>query len=907
MGFLKKLMGDSSTKEIKKTLPIQKKVLALEEEYRKKSDSELREMTDKLKKRYEAGETLDDLLPEAFATCIEASERVLGMRHYPVQIIGGIVLHKGGIAEMKTGEGKTLVATLPAYLNALTGKGVHIVTVNDYLAKRDSEWMGKVYRFLGLDVGLIVNGLDNGMRRKAYSADITYGTNNEFGFDYLRDNMVLYKKDKVQRGHFYCIVDEVDSILIDEARTPLIISGMGTESTDLYKQANRFVSELVMTKVTELDEKEEYETVADGDYVVDEKAKTAVLTQSGVKKAEAYFNLDNLMDGDNTTLLHHINQAIKAHGVMHNDIDYVVKDGEILIVDEFTGRIMLGRRYNEGLHQAIEAKEGVEVKRESKTLATITFQNYFRLYDKIAGMTGTAMTEAEEFSEIYNLYPVEIPTNKPMIRKDHSDIVYKTEEAKFNAVVRQIQECKAKGQPVLVGTVSVEKSERLSALLNKKGIKHAVLNAKNHENEAQIVAQAGQFGAVTIATNMAGRGTDIMLGGNPEFMAKAKLKTLHYDNFVINEAMGFAETDNEDVLKARADFEKWLNIYREEVKPESVKVIEAGGLFIIGTERHESRRIDNQLRGRSGRQGDPGESCFYLSTEDDLLRLFGGDKMKRFMSTMNIDEDMPIQVKMLTKLIESSQKKVEAQNYYIRKHVLEYDDVMNRQRELIYDQRNQVLNDADLRATILKMIDETLREDVNLFCPELAEESTWNKIGLRDKWLNVLTSEEDFEAGLKNPDLVKLLTERAHKIYEEKEADFTAEIMRELERMVLLRNVDTYWMDHIDNMEELKKGIGLRAYAQKDPVVMFKLESFDMFDEMSAAIRENTVFQMLTVKLTNKDQVIRNQVAKNTKTNEEREEKNKPVKRITKIGPNDPCPCGSGKKYKKCCMLKENN
>lgn len=907
MGFFKTLFGDSSTREVKKTLPLQKKVLALEEEFRKKSDQELREMTDQLKERYSSGESLDDLLPEAFATCIEASERVLGMRHYPVQIIGGIVLHKGGIAEMKTGEGKTLVATLPAYLNALTGKGVHIVTVNDYLAKRDSEWMGKVYRFLGLEVGLIVNGLDNGMRRKAYAADITYGTNNEFGFDYLRDNMVLYKKDKVQRGHSYCIVDEVDSILIDEARTPLIISGMGTESTDLYKQADLFVSDLVMTKVTELDEKEEYETVADGDYVVDEKAKTAVLTQAGVKKAEAYFNLENLMDGDNTTLLHHINQAIKAHGVMHNDVDYVVKDGEILIVDEFTGRIMNGRRYNEGLHQAIEAKEGVEVKRESKTLATITFQNYFRLYDKIAGMTGTAMTEAEEFSEIYKLYPVEIPTNKPMIRIDHDDIIYKTELGKFNAVVDKIQECKAKGQPVLVGTVSVEKSERLSALLNKKGIEHEVLNAKNHEKEAQIIAQAGKFGAVTIATNMAGRGTDIMLGGNPEYMAKAKLKTLQYDNFVINEAMGFAETDDEDVLKARADFEKWFNTYKEEVKPQAQKVIDAGGLYIIGTERHEARRIDNQLRGRSGRQGDPGESCFYLSTEDDLLRLFGGDKMKRIMSTLNVDEDMPIQVKMLTKIIESSQKKVEAQNYYIRKHVLEYDDVMNRQRELIYDQRNQVLNDVDLKSTITKMIDETIREDVNLFCPELADPNTWNIIGLRDKWLHVLTTEDDFDKNLKNPDLIELLTKRAHNIYEEKEEDFTSEIMRELERMVLLRNVDTYWMDHIDNMEELKKGIGLRAYAQKDPVVMFKLESFDMFDEMSAAIRENTVFQMLTVKLTNRDEVIRNQVAKNTKTNEEREEKNKPVRRKTKkVGPNDPCPCGSGKKYKKCCMLKEN-
>ncbi|MEG1243459.1 MAG: preprotein translocase subunit SecA, partial [Oscillospiraceae bacterium] len=694
MGLFTKIFGDFSSKEIKKITPISDKVLKLEDEFKAMSDEQLKETTPKLKTRLEAGETLDDILPEAFAACREASDRVLNMRHYPVQVIGGVVLHNCGIAEMKTGEGKTLVATLPAYLNALAGKGVHIVTVNDYLARRDSEWMGKVFRFLGLTVGLVVNGMETEEKRAAYAADITYGTNNEFGFDYLRDNMVQYKNDKVQRPHFYAIVDEVDSILIDEARTPLIISGMGTQSTELYKVANKFVSGLRMAKVTELDQKEEYEDKGDGDYIVDEKAKTATLSQSGVTKAEAYFNLENLMDAENSEINHHINQAIKAHGVMTRDIDYVVKDGEVLIVDEFTGRIMLGRRYNEGLHQAIEAKEGVNVRRESKTLATITFQNYFRLYEKLAGMTGTAMTEADEFSEIYHLFPVEVPTNMPMIRIDNADAVYKTEVAKFNAVIDQIEECNKKGQPVLVGTISIEKSELLSKMLKKRGLKHEVLNAKNHEREAEIIAQAGKFGSITIATNMAGRGTDIMLGGNPEFLAKSQLRKEGFSDEIVAEAMGFADTENEEILEAREKFAVLQDQFRKNIADEAVKVCDSGGLFIIGTERHESRRIDNQLRGRSGRQGDPGESRFYLSMEDDLLRLFGGERMSRIMETLNVDENMPIEMKILSNTIESAQKKVESQNYATRKHVLQYDDVMNHQRELIYNQRNQVLDDA---------------------------------------------------------------------------------------------------------------------------------------------------------------------------------------------------------------------
>ena len=907
MGLIKSLFGDYSSKQVKKMNPIKDKVLALEEQYRAMSDEELKAVTPALKERLAAGETLDDILPEAFAACVEASDRVLGMRHYPVQILGGIILHNGGISEMKTGEGKTLVATLPAYLNALAGNGVHIVTVNDYLARRDSEWMGKVYRFLGLSVGLIVNGLDTEERREAYNADITYGTNNEFGFDYLRDNMVSYKKDKVQRKPFYAIVDEVDSILIDEARTPLIISGMGTESTELYKLADNFVKGLTMTKIKEQDSKQEYEDAGDGDYIVDEKAKTATLAQSGVAKAEKYFNIENLMDAENSTILHHINQAIKAHGVMHRDIDYVVKDGEVLIVDEFTGRIMLGRRYNEGLHQAIEAKENVNVRRESKTLATITFQNYFRLYDKLAGMTGTAMTEADEFSEIYGLYPVEVPTNKPMIRIDNPDVVYKTEIAKFNAVIDRIVECHEKGQPVLVGTINIEKSERLSKMLKKHGIKHEVLNAKNHEREAEIIAQAGKFGAVTIATNMAGRGTDIMLGGNPEFLAKAKLRQKGYSDEVIAEATGFASTDDEEILSARADFAEFEAQFKDEIKDEAEKVKAAGGLYIVGTERHEARRIDNQLRGRSGRQGDPGESQFFLSMEDDLLRLFGGDRMYRVMETLNVDENLPIEVKLLSNTVESAQKKLESQNYAIRKHVLQYDDVMNKQREIIYTQRDQVLDEMDLHDKILSMYDETVEQNMSLYCAKDNEDS-WNLAGLREYYLGWLLNPDDDLKNKSADEISEFLLERGHEIYAKREEQFGSEIMRDLERMILLRNVDTNWMDHIDAMEELKKGIGLRAYAQKDPVVMFKFESFDIFDEMTATIRENTVRQLFTVRIQKNEEVKREQVAKVTGTSggDGTDTKRPVVRKGEKVGPNDPCPCGSGKKYKKCCMLKEN-
>ena len=907
MGLFKGLFGDYSSKQIKKMNPIKDQVLALEETYRAMSDEELKAVTPALKERLANGETLDDILPEAFAACIEASDRVLGMRHYPVQILGGIILHNGGIAEMKTGEGKTLVATLPAYLNALAGKGVHIVTVNDYLARRDSEWMGKVYRFLGLEVGLIVNGLDNEERVKAYAADITYGTNNEYGFDYLRDNMVQYKKDKVQRKPFYAIVDEVDSILIDEARTPLIISGMGTQSTELYKLADNFVKTLTMTKIKEVDSKGEYEEAGDGDYIVDEKAKTATLAESGVAKAEKYFNVENLMDDENQTLVHHINQAIKAHGVMHRDIDYVVKDGEVLIVDEFTGRIMIGRRYNEGLHQAIEAKENVNVRRESKTLATITFQNYFRLYEKLAGMTGTAMTESDEFSEIYNLYPVEVPTNKPMIRIDNPDIVYKTEAVKFNAVIDQIVECHEKGQPVLVGTINIEKSELLSKMLKKRGIKHEVLNAKNHEREAEIIAQAGKFGSVTIATNMAGRGTDIMLGGNPEYLAKAKLRQKGYTDEVIAEATGFASTDDEEILAARADFAKFEEEFKDEIKDEAEQVRAAGGLYIIGTERHEARRIDNQLRGRSGRQGDPGESQFFLSMEDDLLRLFGGDRMTRVMSTLNVDENLPIQVSILSNTVESAQKKLESQNYAIRKHVLQYDDVMNMQREIIYGQRDQVLDEIDLKDKILSMFDETVAANVDTYCPKGNKEA-WNLAGLKEYFNGWILKKDDSIVDMDTDEISDLLLARGHEIYEKREAEFGSEIMRDLERMILLRNVDVNWMDHIDAMEELKRGIGLRAYAQKDPVVMFKFESFDIFDEMTATIRENTVKQLFTVRVQKNEEVKREQVAKVTGTNggDGTEAKRPVVRKGNKIGPNDPCPCGSAKKYKKCCMYKDN-
>ena len=831
-------------------------------------------------------------MPDAFAVCREASDRVLGMRHFDVQLIVGIDLHQGRIAEMKTGEGKTLVATLPAYLNALTGKGVHIVTVNDYLAKRDSEWMGKLYRFLGLSVGLIIHEKSDGERQEAYNSDITYGTNNEMGFDYLRDNMVPYKERKVQRGHVFAIVDEVDSILIDEARTPLIISGKGDQSTDLYRQANAFAKTLTMVKVAKTDDKQDTEENYDGDYVVDEKAKTATLLKSGIKKAEEFFKVENLMDIENTTLRHHIDQAIKAYGVMTRDIDYVVKDGQVKIVDEFTGRIMEGRRYNEGLHQALEAKEGVKVEHESKTLATITFQNYFRLYDKLSGMTGTAATEANEFDEIYKLDVVAIPTNKPLIRDDRPDVIFQTEKGKYHNVIKQIKECHEKGQPVLVGTISIEKSEHLSKLLKQAGIPHNVLNAKNHEKEAEIVAQAGKYGAVTIATNMAGRGTDIMLGGNAEFLAKAQMKKMKFKNEMIAEATGFAETE----LEAK---------YKEEIKEEADKVRKAGGLFILGTERHDARRIDNQLRGRAGRQGDPGVSQFFLSLEDDLMRLFGGDRMQRMMSKLTDDEDMPIVSKLVTKTIESSQQKVEGRNFGIRKNTLQYDDVMNRQRELIYKQRDMVLDGIDLTETITKMIDQNIKDTVeNYFSGEKKED--WNVEGLKEKYKSWLICDDDDFTDTENLtvlDAVELLQDRAHKRIEEKSKILGEEMFQDFARMVLLRNVDTYWMDHIDAMEDLKRGIHLRSYAQQDPVVAFRMESYDMFDEMTACIREDTAKMMLTLMPRHKADVQRKAVAKITSTSSSSDEEVKitTIRKEKKVGPNDPCPCGSGKKYKKCC------
>ena len=898
------LFGDYSKKEVKRVRKTSNKVLALEEKYKAMDDKELTAQTAILKERLANGETLDDILPDAFAVCREAAWRVLGMKHFEVQIIGGIVLHQGRIAEMKTGEGKTLVATLPAYLNALTGEGVHIVTVNDYLAKRDSEWMGKLYRFLGLDVGLIIHEKTNAQRKEAYNADITYGTNNEMGFDYLRDNMVQYKEQKVQRGHKFAIVDEVDSILIDEARTPLIISGKGDQSTDLYRQANAFAKTLTMVKVAQMDEKQDTEATYDGDYIVDEKAKTATLTRDGVKKAETYFNVENLMEMENSTLLHHINQAIKANGVMKRDINYVVTDGQVKIVDEFTGRIMEGRRYNEGLHQAIEAKEGVKVEHESKTLATITFQNYFRLYKKLSGMTGTASTEAPEFSEIYKLDIVEIPTNKPLARIDHPDVIFQTEKAKFYNAIDQIKKCHEKGQPILVGTISIEKSELLSKMLKKAGVPHNVLNAKNHEREAEIIAQAGKLGAVTIATNMAGRGTDIMLGGNAEYLAKSEMKRMQFTDELIAEATGFAETDNEEILNARKTFKELEAKYKAEIQDEADKVREAGGLFILGTERHDSRRIDNQLRGRSGRQGDPGESRFYLACEDDLMRLFGGDRMKMLMARIADDENMPLESKQITKIVESSQKKVEGRNFGIRKNTLQYDDVMNRQRQLIYQQRDQVLDGIDLTDKILSMLDTNIDENVRNY---LAGESKqdWNIAGLREKYKGWLTGDDDFEDldKITIDNTIELLTERGHTVLEEKREILGDEMFQDFERMVLLRNVDTLWMDHIDAMDDLKQGIGLRAYAQQDPVVAFRMESYDMFDEMTATIRENTVRMVLTIMPRRQEDVERKAVAKVTATSSggDNTVKAAPVRKGNKIGPNDPCPCGSGKKYKKCC------
>ena len=908
MGLIQKIFGTYSERELKSIYPIADKIEALEEEYRALTDEQLQAKTPEFKQRLQQGETLDDILPEAFAAVREAADRVLGLRPYRVQLIGGIVLHQGRIAEMKTGEGKTLVATLPAYLNALTGNGVHIVTVNDYLAKRDSEWMGKVHRFMGLTVGLIVHDLTKEQRQAAYAADITYGTNNEMGFDYLRDNMAIYKDEQVQRGHSFAIVDEVDSILIDEARTPLIISGMGEKSTQLYDMAESFACRLKKYVVTETDDKEAEDETLDADYIVDEKARTATLTARGIAKAEEFFHLENLSDPENSTIAHHINQAIKAHGTMKRDVDYVVKDGEIIIVDEFTGRLMFGRRYSEGLHQAIEAKEHVSVQRESKTLATITFQNYFRLYSKLSGMTGTAMTEEEEFATIYKLDIVEIPTNRPVVRIDNEDAVYKTEQGKYRAVIRQVKECHEKGQPVLVGTVSIEKNELLSRMLTKEGIKHNLLNAKNHEKEAEIVAQAGQFGAVTVATNMAGRGTDIMLGGNAEYMATNDLRKAGYTDEVIADATGYAETDNPEILEARQLFADKLRQHKAEISGEADRVRQAGGLFIIGTERHDSRRIDNQLRGRAGRQGDPGETRFYISLEDDLMRLFGGERVQAAMERMNIDEDMPIESKMLTRSIQQAQTTVESRNFQARKSVLEYDDVMNKQREIIYGQRRQVLEGMDVKDVIMNMMNTSITHLVqNAFsgvhhldmtsCQELLRQVE----GLYFPKYAVRFSQEQLDA-MDAQAVIDAFTQAAAGYYQQKEDEFTAPVMREVERVVLLRVVDEYWMEHIDAMSDLRQGIRLRAYAQTDPIIAYKKESLEMFEEMIAAIQDETVRRLYSVRLKKNEEVKRERVANATS---ESVGGNGTVKKqprkVKKIGRNEPCPCGSGKKYKNCC------
>lgn len=870
MGIFSKVFGSYSTRELARIEPLKKKVLELDEEYQALSDADLKEKTNEFRERLEDGESLESMEAEALATVREAAYRVLGKKPFPVQIIGAIVLHQGRIAEMKTGEGKTLVACVAAYLNALTGKGVHVVTVNDYLAKTQSDEMGKVLRYLGLTVGCILHGLTNDQRRAAYNCDVTYGTNNELGFDYLRDNMVIYKKDKVQREHNFAIVDEVDSILIDEARTPLIISGKGDKSTALYGVVDKFAKTLIAATVVEMDDKQDQEEVNENaDYIVDEKSKTATITRRGVKKAEEYFAVENLMDPENMTLLHHVNQALKANGVMRKDIDYIVEDGEVVIIDEFTGRKMLGRRFNDGLHQAIEAKEGVEVAQESKTLATITFQNYFRLYTKLSGMTGTAMTEEDEFREIYKLDVIAIPTNRPVQRIDHTDLIYRTEKGKYKAIIEQIAECHEKGQPVLVGTISIEKSELLSSMLKRKGIKHEVLNAKYHAKEAEIVAQAGKLGAVTIATNMAGRGTDIMLGGNAEFLAKAEMRKREYPEEIITEAIGYADTDNQEVLDARAVYQELYKQFGEEVKEKAQAVKEAGGLYILGTERHESRRIDNQLRGRSGRQGDEGESRFFLSVEDDLMRIFAGDRLENMMRTLNVDEDTPIESKALTKIIESSQRKVEGRNFNIRKNVLNYDDVMNTQREIIYKQRAQVLDGEDIHDSILKMFEELIAGTVKQYInEEETDHNQWNLVGLRDHFLGWITEEGDLEydetdlAGLTTADITEALTEKAKSLYAAKEEEFGSEVMRELERVVLLKVVDTKWMAHIDDMDELKKGIGLRAYGQQNPVVEYRYEGFEMFDAMVDSIREDTVRMLLTVRLQKNQAPEREQVSK---------------------------------------------
>ena len=906
--LLDKIFGTYSSRELKKLYPIADKVMALEDEYKALSDKELRAKTDEFKKRYQEGETLDDLLPEAFATCREAADRVLGMRHYRVQVIAGIVLHQGRIAEMRTGEGKTLMGTLPAYLNALTGKGVHIVTVNDYLAKRDSEWMGKLYRFLGLTVGLVIHAIEPSKRKAMYDADITYGTNNEFGFDYLRDNMAIYMSSRVQRDHAFAIVDEVDSILIDEARTPLIISGQGDKSTQLYQIADQFAARLTSIVVKEVDAKEEQDDI-EADYIIDEKAKTAILTPKGTARAEAYFKIDNLNDPENSTLQHHINQAIKARGVMQRDVDYVVREGQIIIVDEFTGRLMFGRRYNEGLHQAIEAKEGVKVQHESKTLATITFQNFFRLYRKLSGMTGTALTEEQEFRDIYKLDVIEIPTNKPIVRKDNPDSVYKNEKGKTMAIIRKIEECHAKQQPILVGTVSIEKSEELSKLLKKKGIKHTVLNAKYHEQEAEIIAQAGKLGAVTIATNMAGRGTDIMLGGNAEYLAKEDLVKAGYPEEIIAEAVGHAETDNEQILEARKIYNDLYKKYKAQIDVDAEKVREAGGLYILGTERHESRRIDNQLRGRAGRQGDPGESSFYISMEDDLMRLFGSERIQAMMDTLGIEDDEPIDQKILSGAIENAQKKVESRNYAVRKHVLEYDDVMNKQREIIYGQRLKVLSGEDVSNNIKGMIDDTIERTVDaavgeqkVITDEMLEQIKRRFVGLFIM-PDALTYTPEEKDDLNADKLKNELKEKAHQVYEAKENALGSQIMRELERVVLLRNVDTKWMDHIDAMTELRNGIGLRAYGQYNPVIEYKREGFDMFDAMIDSIREDTVRMIYLAQVRKQQAPQREQVAKETGAvgADDGSIQNKTVRKTKDIGRNDPCPCGSGLKYKHCC------
>ena len=913
MGLFTKLFGTRSEREVKKLAPQVEAVMALEEPYKKLTDQELRAKTQEFKDRYASGETLDALLPEAFAVCREAADRVLGMRPYRVQVVGGIVLHQGRIAEMKTGEGKTLVAILPAYLNALTGNGVHIVTVNDYLAKRDSEWMGKVYRFLGLSVGLIVHDLTGEQRRAAYAADITYGTNNELGFDYLRDNMAIYKQEMVQRGHAFAIVDEVDSILIDEARTPLIISGKGEESSKLYEMADYFVSRLKKQVFSTTDDKE-LQDQYDCDYIVDEKDRSVSLTQKGIEKAEQFFNVENLADPENATLSHHINQAMKARGLMKRDIDYVVKDGEVIIVDEFTGRLMYGRRYNEGLHQAIEAKEGVKVASENKTLATITFQNFFRLYDKLSGMTGTALTEEEEFSGIYNLDVVEIPTNKPVIRIDDPDVVYKTEAGKYRAVIAQIKECHAKGQPVLVGTISIEKSELLSQMLKREGIPHNVLNAKHHEKEAEIVAQAGHLGAVTIATNMAGRGTDIMLGGNAEYMAKNELRKQGLSDELIAESNSFAETEDPEILAARAAYTEAYKRFKVETDKQAELVRQAGGLFIIGTERHESRRIDNQLRGRSGRQGDPGETRFYLSMQDDIMRLFGSERIMNMMETLGIDEDTPIDAKILSGAIENAQKTVEGRNFQSRKNVLEYDDVMNVQRKIIYEQRRQVLDGEDLQKNIQSM----MRFYVDTYVASAFGEQP--KLADKQHFFEMMTHFEPifFPTGtwlLSDEELAALTREQAEekilslmqRAYAKREEQFTSPVMREIERVVTLRVVDEFWMDHIDAMDDLRQGIRLRAYAQTDPVIEYKREGFDMFEAMNDAIKEEIVRRVFAVRIKTNEEIKRQRVAKVTGEGAggDKTVKRQPVVKKIKVGPNDPCPCGSGKKYKKCCRDKD--